>query len=431
MKFTQKQIVILAGAGLLIVVFGIVIILNTRHTSTTQQTKLSVWGTEDIATFNNLVGKYGEVSYTQVDPGNYQSRLLSAFAAGSGPDVFEIGNRELPKWKSALAPMPATLTASYGPVYVQNAFPDVVSQDFVSGGAVYALPLSVDTLAIYYNRDLFNSAGIAFPPKTWSEFQDDIAKLRNINTQGQLIQAAAAIGGSGASIANAADLLSLLMLQNGTKMMSDDFSSAVFATSGSGDITPGLAAFNFYLQFANPASPYYTWNNSLGDALQSFIQGKTAILFDYASALKVIKQKAPFLNLGIAPMPQPANATIAINYPSYHGFAAARAGQVSAAWNFILYLTTTQAVEKMYVTQTGEPPAQRTEIQADLADPNLSIFAAQALTAKSWHEIDDQKISSIFNAAIQSVLIGSLDSGRALTQAQGQVNATIAQQTGP
>ncbi len=278
---------------------------------------------------------------------------------------------------------------------------------------------------MYYNKDIFDSAGIVYPPTNWNDFETDIAKLRILNGQGQITQAAAAIGGSETSIANAPDLVFLLMLQNGTQMVSSDGTAATFNSGGANGQNSGLAAFNFYLQFANSASPYYTWNDSMGDAVQSFIAGNTAILFDYASGMADIKAKAPFLNFGVAAMPQPASSTIAVNYPQYTGLAVSRQGQVAAAWQFILFATSNSAGEAVYTKDTGEPPASRAYIAANLNDPTYGIFAAQALTARSWYEADDNQIDSIMNAAIQSVLNGSTDSEHALGTAQDSVSSVM------
>jgi ABC-type glycerol-3-phosphate transport system substrate-binding protein len=424
MKFSQKQLIMLAGGGVLAIVIIVVLILNVRPTGkAATAAKLSAWGIEDKKTFYSVVSAYpyATVSYTQLDPANYNSQVLSALAAGTGPDIFEIDDRSVPKWESVIAPMPAAVEAQFGLLAIKNAFPDVVTQDFVQNGQVYALPLSIDTLAMIYNKDLFNTAGIAIPPATWDNFEADVLKLRVLDPSGGLTQSAAAIGGSETSVVHASDLLALLMLQNGTTMVNQNMTSAQFASDS--DSGAGLTAFNFYLQFANVASPYYTWNDQMGDAVDSFAAGRTAILFAYQSDLAVIQAKAPFLNIGIAPMPQPTGATVVINYPSYEGFAAAKAGQSALAWNFIVYLTATDANEKMYLTATGKSPALRTEIQADANNPNLSVFAAQALTAKSWYEPDDIQVDSIFNTAIQNVLSGTDDAGTALKQAQASVSA--------
>jgi ABC-type glycerol-3-phosphate transport system substrate-binding protein len=444
MKFTQKQISIIGGGVLLVFIIIGALYFGLRPSSQNQKVTLTVWGTDPSNVFEDLASAYktadpgATINYTQIDPANYDQTLLEAFAAGTGPDLFEIGNRELPKWQSVTAPIPATLSSSFNLSTLQNDFPTVIGQDFVSNNEIYALPLDLDTLAMYYNKDIFDSAGIVYPPTNWNDFETDIGKLRIVNAQGQITRAAAAIGGSEASITNAPDLVFLLMLQNGTQMISQDGTVATFNGSGSnsdggaadsngsssGD--PGLDAFNFYLQFANSASPYYTWNDAMGDAVQSFAAGNTAILFDYASAMATIKAQQPFLNFGVAAMPQPASSTIAVNYPEYTGLAVSHQGQIAAAWQFILFATTNPAGEAVYTKDTGEPPATRAYIASNLTDPTYGVFAAQALTARSWYEADDEQIDSIMNGAIQSVLNGSTDSAHALGTAQDSVSSVMA-----
>lgn len=434
---TQKQIIIIGAAVLLVLVGGIVFVLSIRsHSGGAQSaTTLTIWGTDSQQAINSLLQSYNgpgsgtqsQISYTQIDPSVYQSKLLAALAAGTGPDIFEINNRDLPQWESVLTPIPATLAPTFNQVTLQNDFPDVVGQDFVSGGSIYALPLSIDTLAMIYNKDLFNTAGIATVPTTWEGFQADIPSLRVVNPQGQITQAAVALGGSETSIPDAPDIVFLLMLQNGTQMTSTNGSSVTFATGSNttgGSDDSGLNAFNYYLQFANAADPNYTWNDGLGTALASFTQGKTAAIFDYSSAIAQIKAQAPFLNYGIAAMPQPANATVAVNYANYNGLAVSRnSAQSAAAWSFIINLTTSAADENIYTKDTGAPPALRSVIAADLSDPALAVFASQALTATSWYESNSEQIDGIMNTAIQNVLNGAADSTTALTEAQMSINS--------
>jgi ABC-type glycerol-3-phosphate transport system substrate-binding protein len=226
------------------------------------------------------------------------------------------------------------------------------------------------------------------------------------------------------------------MMQNGAQMNSTDGSSVTFATGGSnggasgtgvsasGSNTAGLNAFNYYLQFANATDQNYTWNDGMGDALANFTQGKVAAIFDYSSALTAIKAAAPFLNYGVAAMPQPASAAVTVNYAKYNGLAVSRnSTQVAGAWNFIINLTTSAADENIYTKDTGAPPALRSVIATDETDPALSVFATQALTARSWHESNSATIDGIMNTAIENVLNGAADSTTALTQAQTAMNA--------
>ena len=53
-------------------------------------------------------------------------------------------------------------------------------------------------------------------------------------------------------------------------------------------------------------------------------------------------------------MPQPANATVAVNYAKYNGLAVSRSSaNIAGAWNFIISLTTSAADENIYTKDTG------------------------------------------------------------------------------
>ena len=432
-KLTQQQIIIIAIAA--VVVVGLILLFafngQKKAASTAQAVNLSVWGTDDEKVFDSLITYYtqynptAKITYTQVDPADYENDLLRAFAEGKGPDVFEIGNRSLPKWQSVLADLPVAYSSQFGALQMQDDFPSVVQSDFVTSSTatssgIYALPLSIDTLAMFYNKDLFDSAGIANPPATWDDFEADVQKLRILDPGGQITQAGAALGGSETSIPEAPDILSLLMLQNGTQMVSDDLSAAKFADNST---SAGVSAFNFYLQFANPASPYYTWSDTMGNDVQSFVNKQVAIIFGYHDTLSTIQAKAPFMNIGIAAVPQAKGATVAVSYPKYNGLAVYKgSSSVINAWQFILTLTAYANGEKIYTDATGNPPALRSVIATDENDPNLSVFADQALTARSWYEIDDSAIDGIFNTAIQSALNGSASAAQALEQAESSIS---------
>lgn len=433
-KLTQQQIAIVAIGAVIIIGLGVLFVVSgqKKSSSTAQPITLNIWGTDDAKVIDSLVAYYtqynpaAKIIYTQITQADYENDLLRAFAEGNGPDIFEIGNRTLPKWKSVLAELPEAYSSQFGPLQLENDFPSVVQSDFVSGSSatstgIYALPLSIDTLTMFYNKDLFDSAGIATPPATWDDFETDIQKLRVLNAGGQITQAAAAIGGSETSISEATDILSLLMLQNGTQMVSGDLESAKFA--GGDSAGAGVSAFNFYLQFANAASPYYTWSDAMGGDVQSFVNKQVAIIFGYHDTLNTIRSKSPFMNVGIAAMPQPKGATVSVSYPKYNGFAVYK-GSPSAfgAWQFILTLTAYANGEKIYTDATGDPPALRSAIIADANNPNLSVFSSQALTARSWYEVDDLAIDSILNNAIQNALSGSASTLQSLGQAQSSVS---------
>lgn len=437
----QKQILISAGIVAVVLIIVFFAYRNLQPQITNPNVNLTMWGFDPPSIFGNFIGSYHNshqnvsINYEQVDEQNYEDKLLNALAAGQGPDIFLLHNRSLPKEIEKLSPVSP---AQFNLNNLRDFFPEVAEEDFasVSGTTkeIYALPLSIDTLAMIYNKDLLDKAGIASPPKTWQEFQNIVPALRSLSQSGQIVQAAA-IGGSGKTIGNVADILSLLMLQNGSRMVSEDLGRAVFASEAG---NPGPGAFNFYLQFANPASPYYTWNDNQPSALESFIAGNTAIIFDYHSALEKIKSKSPFLNFGVAQVPQvesptpaslPAQAgASARGYANYWGFAVSKQAKYPAeAWDFVIYLATDETRAATYLRATNQPPALRSLIGQYLSDPEFGVFTRSALIARSWRQADEKAIDGIFSRAVSGVLNGEFDSSKALRQAQDQITQLMNQ----
>lgn len=382
---------------------------------------LEVWGVFDdedvlVDSFDRAAAG-ATIEYRRLDEATYEEDLIAAFASGKAPDVFMFHNSWLPKFVDKIVPAPETLVSTLD----MDRFPTTVMQDFAPDGKVYALPLYLDTLALFYNKDIFDRAAIAGPPATWADFERIVPRLRTMTRNGDIERAAAAIGGSEASVNRATDLLSLIMLQTGTRMTDDDFTVATF------DGSEGQDAFRFYLSFANPAErEKYTWNDGLTYSLDAFAEEKVAVIFNYAHQLKALRERSPFLRVGVAPVPQPSEATDEVNYPNYWGFAvSSQSAHPDAAWNFIANLTTDPDTMKLYLETAGRPPALRTLIEEHIGNPDWDVFARQALSARSWPQVDNTEIERIFSEAIRNVLTGRFPPEVSLNRAKEEVNTLM------
>jgi ABC-type glycerol-3-phosphate transport system substrate-binding protein len=383
---------------------------------------LSVWGMDAPDAFKGVISGYAAlrpnvtVNYIQIPAVGYDEAILKALASGKGPDVFFVNNHDIMSHSDLLAAAPVAQVSLDN---IQAAFPQAVIQDFVFGGRVYALPLYMDTLVLLYNKEIFDQASIATPPKTWQEVLDLVPVLRTLDPSGQITRAAIAVGGSEKSVAHGTDILNLIMLQNGV-VMSDDDGKPSFSKSDAGP-----SAFRFYLQFADAGSPAYTWNDSMGRSLESFASQKAAMVFAYQSDLPGIEKQSPFLDYGVVSAPQ-ISADRAVNYPNYRGLGVWIGSKSSAwAWDFVLFTSTNSAAQNGYLAETGRPAALRSVIATQQKNPDLSVFAKASLTARSWKMGDYDKIRTIFNNAIQNVQTGAKTASQALGDAEAQANQLI------
>src|SRR3989338_8961620 len=295
----KMKIIVFAIISLIVVIVIAIIMINPFKSAAPALVTLEFWSVFDNSdVYQPLILKYQQlypnvtINYYKKNVTSYESDLVGALAAGKGPDIFSINNTWLPKHKNKLAPAPATLIT---PARFSEVFVDVAGQDLIDGNDVYAFPLSVDSLAFFYNKDLLNSAGLAAPPKTWTDFNAAVERLTKRDSKNNILRAGAALG-TAKNINRSTDILAALMLQSGAKMVNDDKSAASFGESTSSvgaNFNPGRQALIFYTNFANPALKVYTWNQLQHYSLDAFVESQAAMMLNYSYQIPVIRSLAP------------------------------------------------------------------------------------------------------------------------------------------
>lgn len=427
---------------------------------------LEIWGLfDDSMDYMEIINQYqelnpyvGEIKFRKFTPETYKRDLLDALASGQGPDIFFIQHNWLPSFITKLEPAPDVLLKKSD---IDREFVDTVSYDLTNQGKVYGVPLSVDSLALYYNKDLFNAAGITFPPKTWNEFEEASRKLTGFNDSRSVVQSGAAIG-TAYNINRSVDILGLLMLQAGTKMTNDantksEISVGVVAPDGS-VVNAGERALEYYTNFAKYGSSTYTWDRSMRYSIDAFSEGKTAMMINYSWQMPVLKSKNSKLNFGTAQIPQTLNGNV-VNYPNYWAYGVAKNKQstvvmngqtvqvpnnvrVHEAWQFLKFMTMKNngsvrlfnAISGnskdfpinfdpavVYLKKTEKPAARRDIVEMQKEDSLMGPFAKGNLIAKSWFQKDPESIEKIFAEMIDSVNSGGVTPYDALNRGANKI----------
>lgn len=422
---------------------------------------LNVWGVFDGEdTMRPMMTNYQKLhpnvsfAYRVLRSDEYKNELVRAFAEGRGPDIFSLHSSWIGEEQPLIAPLPKTLaipfTETKGTIkketttvlktratttlrqlrdqYLDTVGEDVVrpykpTEESVPEARIWGLPLSVDSMALFYNRDLLNGANIAKPPATWTEFQEKaVPKLTSVGANYTVLQSGAAIGTS-KNVERAVDLLSVLMMQNGTVMV-DDRGAAAFGEQNAARENPGAQAVKFYTDFANPLTLAYTWNAKEPASFDAFANGQTAFFFGYSYHVGLLKARNPKLKFGIAPLPQIGNDH-SVNVANYWVETVAKASANQTwAWDFVEFAASPEQV-KTYLKIARKPPARKDLIADVLEDEELSVFANQLLTAKTWYRGKNA-------AAAEQALLNLIDQANAgaviedaTAAAQNKVNQTL------
>lgn len=365
---------------------------------------------DDASAFEEIIKNYKakhpyiNIEYRKFRPEEYEQALLDAWAEDRGPDIFSIHESWIKKYQTKIAPMPAEIEMVYlvekGTLKkeivpelrkqktltlreIKDLFPDVVYKDVIlEDNQVYGLPLSMDTLVLFYNRDILNQSGVAEVPKGWEDFQEAVTKITRFDNQDNIIRSGTALG-TGQNINNSPDILSVLMMQIGTQM-TDERGYPTFFSQSNRSNSPGLNALNFYLDFSSPVKVVYSWNKGMKNSLDAFIEGRVGMIFGYNYYLPVIRSRAPKLNLGIAPIPQdnPNNPKNFANY--WVETVSQKSANIDAAWNFINFMVQSEQNQK-YLSHTNNPAALKSLINDQFDNEDLYATAVQTLTADNWY----------------------------------------------
>ncbi|HXK36223.1 MAG TPA: extracellular solute-binding protein [Candidatus Paceibacterota bacterium] len=431
---SRKMTYILGGFIALTVFIAIIFIISqSGGGGGGQPAELLVWGVfDDFAVFDDAITAFEKanadvnVTYEMIPFADYERRLLNAQAAGEGPDVFMMHNTWLPRYADKIQPLPNrfpdTNTALMTVRQYRDLFVDVAYADLVAGEDIYAMPLYVDTLALYYNRDMLSGAGVATPPRLWTDFQDAVKKITLYDQSRNITRSGVAMGTTG-NINRSTDILMMLMLQSGVRMTDDERTEATFSRSV--DNQPvGATALTFYTDFANPQKEVYTWNDSQDNNIDAFTSGKTAMIINYQHQAEMIREKAPRMDFGVAPVPQITSSDVR-TYANYWAFTVSKGSPSPyAAWRLAHYLTAGEGAG-FYIGLAGRPSARRDYIQQQQADPAIGVFAEQALNARSWYQVDNIALETIFADMIDAVNFGRSSVRDALEDAEAKVSVLM------
>ena len=438
---SRKLTYIMGGAiGLMVLIAFVFILRNSFSTGTTASATLEVWGVfDDILAFDDSIkafekaNKSIKVNYKMYKPQDYEKAVLDALAAGQGPDVWMIHNTWLPEHINKIQPMPASIGGSKVSLMTvrqfKDAFVDVAAMDLINGGKIYGLPLYVDTLALYYNKDMFASAGIAQTPRTWTEFMDDVIKITIYDASRNITRSGAAMG-TARNINRATDILMMLMLQSGVQMTDTDNVQATFSRSVDGQ-NVGERTLEFYTDFSNKGrglgdngKEVYTWDDSMHYSTDAFVAGETAMMINYSHQIPMLRAAAARLNWAIAPVPQ-ASTVDSRTYANYWPLVVSLNTKNSdAAWQFAYYMAAGDGTVP-YLNAAVRPTARRDLIDQQRTDPDFGVFAEQALTARSWFQVDNAAIEGIFSDMIDAVNLGGQSFQEAIRAAEAKVSVLM------
>lgn len=384
----------------------------------------------ELTFWNYWDGKNGEVMQSLVDEwnganpdvqvenvfvgwGDLLPKLQSAVAGGDVPDVAAGDLVWLPKLTGTERLV--ALDDHMGDEKLSQFFPEMLKVGQLDG-ATYSLPVSTNNLQLFYNKELFEKAGLdpEQPPTNWDELRAyaDQCADPSAGVQGMELFTEP---GEGLTWQ-----FQTYLWQAGGEFLTEDGSAAAFNSP------EGEQALQFWVDLLHEdeSAILAPWG--------AFGQGTSCMMMDGSWMVGIWSAEPPF-DFGTAPMPHPTDGEPATNMGGEQIFIMAEeAERREAAYRFVDWVTSYEA-QSDWVKETGFMPVlqdladdaeYRSHVEA--TEPRLLPFVDGAQHARSRPPIPSYpEVSDAFSREIEKALLGDVSVSEALSNAETAVNGQL------
>lgn len=380
-----------------------------RNDGQSTDRQITLWGTVPARQLQVLLSDYNQqksktlsLLYEEIPAKEFNQRFLEALAGNRGPDVVLLADDQILSQRERIKVIP------YETVSVkeyQEAFIDGCDIFLLATG-LFGLPVAVDPLVLYYNRDLFTDAGLTTVPDTWTAWLAAQGQLTKQDKQHNLSQSALSLGDF-SNINNAKDILAMLLLQAGNPMVAWSQGQAIvtFAENFGFNPSPAQAALEFFLQFSNPAKSTYTWNRSLPLSSELFANNKLAAYLGFVSERDDLLALNPNLYLSATMVPQRGNSNKLSKGKFYALAVVANSNKSVLAEQVVLDLAGKTWGEKL--SQAMKMPSVLRTAQRSYPTNAFWTTANQsAVIAKSWLDPAPEETQALFKSSADDIIAG-------------------------
>jgi len=170
---------VISPRRLVVAIVGAALVATPAACSTTADSddavQVLVFGDpEELVAYRGLAAEYGSQSDTEVelieasDRDDLIARLSTSIAGGSPPDVFLLSYRYYGQFAATDSIVPLDDRIASSDRLAADEFYPVAMRAFQWQGEQLCLPQNVSSLAVYYNKDVFERYGVPEPPQRWT-----------------------------------------------------------------------------------------------------------------------------------------------------------------------------------------------------------------------------------------------------------------------
>lgn len=340
------------------------------------------------------------VEYQLVPLSEYHDKLVTALAAGSGPDAGRFKDWWLGEFVKLNALEPLTNSIGRWP-----GRGDVIENLWNTGkitdtGPVYMMPHQFITFYLYYRKDWFAQASLK-PPATFDEF---LAAAKKMTDPAKNQYGFGLRGGAGGQ-----DQWLAFMVGGGARMV-DGQGRVIINSPEAVKVNQWYIDLFRVHKVAPPSAPTDAYAQVLG----AFQAGNTAMMAHHVGSSVLVTQKLGAANVGVLPIPAADPAKPATMATMSGNVVFATSKQKEAAFTFISWLSETTPMDKWSGSRQGQLPVLKSVARLPRYTENVffKVSLDGANYAIAWPPLPGVGYVSAqaWQANMQRALLGQISS---------------------
>jgi len=350
---------------------------------------------------------------------DHRVTMQSGFASGDYANVFYIDSSYLPDWVAA-----GVVDAGEDKIENVDGFYPSLIDIFTVDGVLYCPPKDFSTMALQYNKDLFDAAGLEYPNENWT--WEDLRAAAEALTD----EEAGVIGL--VTPPNLERWLPFLYQAGGGFF--DEFGVFVM------DSPEAVEALDYYVSFARDGIGGPPDVVDAGWGGEAFGTGRAAMAMEGNWVIQFLLENYPELNWGVTELPAGEFGKATMAFTVCYGVGADNE-YLDESWQLVNFLTNEEGAERFAQVTFGPMPSRmsaadeyiatweaRTEgLGVDYTD--FEAFIKGADYAYPWVlPVGWGAFTDAFNAALQRAFSGEITAEEALQEAFTVANELIAQE---
>lgn len=306
---------------------------STKSSSSTKTLKVAIWDSNQQKGLQTIMDEWTKTSGIKVkiqvvDWDNYWTMLEAGATGGSLPDVFWMHSNAAQKYMDNGILLDLTdKIAQSKKIKLSNYYKGIVDL-YSMNGKQYAIPKDIDTIGLWYNKKMFDAAGIAYPDDTWT-WDTLYQTAKKLTKKGQY--------GYAVDTDNNQDSYYNAIYAYGGNVLNDDKTKSGF------DDPNTIKAMSLFSKMVNEgiAPNLKTVSENGADVL--FESGKVAMVTQGTWMVPAFRDNEyTAKNCDVAVLPKGPQGRVTI-YNGLGWAASANGKNTDAAWSLIEYLGTKEA----------------------------------------------------------------------------------------